>query len=133
MSSLYAIRKNNTKKFPRNSSRIRAKKTASSSKAGSKRSCDCNTRTLEMAHEIHSKRSFHCIQRASKVMRDVCNARSRHCITYLHNGERSMQQEIPKNKRDCQTYRQRKIRRNRQTIINGNQELSNNFNVPLAN
>jgi hypothetical protein len=71
----------NTKKFPRNSSRIRAKETASLSKIGSKRSCDGNTRTLEIAREVLSCRSFDCIQRTSETTREVHNTRSLHCIT----------------------------------------------------
>jgi hypothetical protein len=41
--------------FPRNSSRIRAKKTPSLSKVGSKRSHNYNIRILETAQEVCSK------------------------------------------------------------------------------
>jgi hypothetical protein len=106
-----------TKKFPRNSSRIRAKRTASSSKVGSKRSCDCITSTLEMAREVHRMRSFDCIQRTSKTTREVHNTRSWFCITRTCKmtrnvcNERSWNSQTQKrerrNKRDCQTFSQR--------------------------
>ena len=62
----------NTKKISRNSTIIRAKKTASSSKAGSKRSCDCNT-SSKTTREVLSARSWHCITRTCKMARNVCN------------------------------------------------------------